>query len=104
VIESIKRTMVLFDPDGTPTRIKMALTVKGFEVPANAVAEAANASPDRTHTVAVAFGDTLPTIAFRIYGDASLWREIAAQNEIEDPSRLSPGTILEVPRVERRRR
>lgn len=100
VIESIKRTMMLFDPDGTPTRIKMTMTVKGFEVPFNELKDKKPASPDRTRTVAVAEGDTLPAIAFRAYGEPSRWREIALANGITDPARLAPGTILEVPRLE----
>lgn len=100
VFESVKRTMVLFDGDGTPTRIKMSCSVKRFKVPADANRETKTASPDRTRTIAVEQGDTLPAIAFRAYGDASLWRSIVTANRLEDPSRLRPGTILSVPRLE----
>lgn len=99
VFESIKRTMVLFDPDGTPTRVKMSCALTKFKPPAEQAKEGKGTSPDRTHTVAVEHGDTLPAIAFRVYGDSSLWRPIAAANNIEDPSRLRPGLILSVPSI-----
>jgi nucleoid-associated protein YgaU len=49
--------------------------------------------------VGVAQGDTLPAIAFRAYGDESLWRSIATRNAIDDPSRLVAGTVLQVPAI-----
>ena len=42
-------------------------------------------------------GDTLHSLAFRAYGNAELWRKIAAANEIDDPMRLRPGTRVLVP-------
>ena len=46
-------------------------------------------------------GDTLPTLAFREYGDAARWRDIASLNGIDDPMRISPGTTLFLPDLER---
>ena len=39
-------------------------------------------------------------MAYRAYGDAGLWREIAEANEIDDPMRLHPGTRLLIPALE----
>jgi hypothetical protein len=39
----------------------------------------------------------LDEVAWRTYRDASLWRLIAAFNEIEDPFRVAPGTLLRIP-------
>jgi nucleoid-associated protein YgaU len=42
-------------------------------------------------------GDTLAAVAFREYGDATLWRAIADANLIDDPLRVRPGTELLIP-------
>jgi nucleoid-associated protein YgaU len=41
--------------------------------------------------------ETLSGLAHRYYGDWRLWRLIADRNEISDPRRVSPGTILLIP-------
>jgi nucleoid-associated protein YgaU len=42
-------------------------------------------------------GDTLPSVAFRELGKPAYWRAIAELNGIDDPLRLSPGTVLLIP-------
>jgi nucleoid-associated protein YgaU len=104
VIESVRRQFLLFDPDGTPVRIQITLGVKRYRTLKEQIGTMNRQSPDRTKTYVVAQGDTLPAIAFRAYGDATLWRGIAAWKQnaarIADPTRLQPGLILEIPRVE----
>jgi nucleoid-associated protein YgaU len=48
----------------------------------------------------VVAGDTFPSIAYKAYGNANLWREIATANEADDPMRLRPGTRLLIPALE----
>ena len=42
-------------------------------------------------------GDTLASIAFEEYGDSAKWRALAEANNIDDPMRVQPGTVLTVP-------
>lgn len=51
-------------------------------------------------TYRVQAGDTLPKIAARkdVYGDAALWKKIAAANNIRDPRALTVGRVLKIPR------
>jgi nucleoid-associated protein YgaU len=102
VIESVRRQFLLFDPSGTPIRIQMALGVKRYRTLTEQIGTMNRRSPDRTRTVVVAEGDTLPGIAFRCYGDDALWRYIALhpENALDDAANLVPGMILEVPRIE----
>jgi nucleoid-associated protein YgaU len=39
-------------------------------------------------------------VAYRAYGDAALWRDVAEANGIDDPTRLRPGTRLLLPALE----
>jgi len=50
----------------------------------------------REHYV-IAKGDTLRSIAFKLYGKGSLWREIAQANPGVDFRRLRPGRVLRLP-------
>src|SRR5829696_4309087 len=45
-------------------------------------------------------GDSLPSIAYEAYGDATTWRAIADANGIENPMHLRRGRALSLPRLE----
>ncbi len=49
----------------------------------------------KSHTVVE--GDTLASIAWAEFGDATKWRALAEANDIDDPMRLTPGQVLLVP-------
>jgi nucleoid-associated protein YgaU len=59
--------------------------------PANANAEG------ESREYVVQSGDSLAAIAQEMYGDPTLWREIARANEIEAPYSLTVGDTLEIP-------
>jgi hypothetical protein len=42
-------------------------------------------------------GERIDEIAARTYGDPSLWRLVAAFNNIDDPSSIPAGTVLQLP-------
>ena len=42
-------------------------------------------------------GETLDWLAAKEYGSAAQWRFIAEVNQIDDPSRLKPGTVISLP-------
>ncbi len=48
----------------------------------------------------VVAGDSLQSLAWREYGNATAWRAIAEANGIDDPSRLPAGTELVLPAAE----
>ena len=49
------------------------------------------------HVWTVVEGDTLALIAYREYGDPTLWRRIADANRMSRVRRLTPGAALLVP-------
>jgi LysM repeat protein len=96
VVTSLSATYSLFDVDGTPLRATCALSIEEASVEARGQNPTSGARTARsTHTVVA--GDSLPLLAWREYGDAAAWREIAAANGIDDPLALTPGTELVVP-------
>lgn len=100
VVQSLNRQFLLFDPkSGVPMRIRLSLTVVRYLTLEQDLAETDRQSPDRTKSVLVRQGDTLPAIARSAYGDEAMWRPIAVHNKIADPARLTPGQVLEVPAI-----
>jgi nucleoid-associated protein YgaU len=102
---SLNVQFTLFRPDGTPTRASVKLTFQQVE---NALqmsgsgASAARQNPTTTGlegltSHVVRDGDSLQSIAFKAYGDATKWRTIADANGIDDPLRVRRGTVLSIP-------
>lgn len=54
---------------------------------------------DETDAWLVKAGDSLSTIAQRVYGDASEWERIFAANrdQLTDPEKIEPGQMLKIP-------
>ncbi|WP_437983203.1 CIS tube protein [Sorangium sp. So ce117] len=100
VVTSLRRQFLLFDPaSGVPMRILISLSVKRYRTLSEQITGMNRQSPDRTKSVVVRQGDTLPSIAEGAYGDAAMWRPIAEHNKLADPARLAPGLVLEVPAI-----
>ena len=89
-------TYSLFTKDGTPIRAKVDIEIRGAtpEKPfGNPTSHAAGSH--RAHTMID--GDTLQSIAFRELGRPAYWRALAELNGIDDPLRLSAGTVVLIP-------
>jgi hypothetical protein len=108
VCDSLSIQYTMFKPDGTPIRAQAKLGLTQVEP---AVLQGGGGSLTRTRqnptTTGVAGlrshvfrdGDSLQSIAYAAYGDATKWRKIAEANGIDDPMRLKRGTILTIPRL-----
>lgn len=95
-VQSVQATYTLFNPSGTPIRATCDLTITQIPLLTqgqNPTSGALEAS--RTHRIVA--GDTLASLAWREYGDATAWRAIAQANDIDDPMRLPAGTELLIP-------
>jgi len=95
-LKQVQARYLLFDGTGKPLRATANLQIE--EVPV----EQARQNPTsgaihgrRSHTIAE--GETLASVAWREYQNASLWRGLADFNGIDDPLRVGPGTVLLVP-------
>jgi LysM repeat protein len=97
VLESLNITYVLFTPDGIPLRAKLSLSLKEYRPVDIQIKQNPTSSPDFDKSYVVQRGDTLSSIAFAVYRDASVWRNIAQKNQIQDPRSIAPGTVLQLP-------
>jgi nucleoid-associated protein YgaU len=95
--ESVSRKFTLFDTDGKPLRAVVTVSFREYRTLEEQLKELNLQSADQTKVTIIRSGDRLDAIAYREYGDAELWRPLAAFNGIEDPRSLSPGTRLEIP-------
>jgi hypothetical protein len=95
VIESISQKFTMFLPNGTPVRATLDVAFKQLadegQYPRQNPTSGGNPG-DRLR--AVRQGETLAHIAFDEYGDATVWRHLAALNNVEDPLRLRAGQLL----------
>jgi LysM repeat protein len=107
VCTSLTVAYKLFRPNGDPIRADVKMTLKQAEPASTASSTGANRGTNPTtrakaghgvHTVKD--GDTLPSIAYEAYGDATVWRAIADANGVENPLHLRRGRALSLPRLD----
>lgn len=95
VIESIDRKFTLFSPQGIPVRARLTVKMREYQTVEQMVAKLESAD----HTKARPFKrrERLDRIAAEEYDSHAEWRRIAEKNEIDDPRRVPPGTLLKLP-------
>jgi hypothetical protein len=99
---SIAINYALFHPNGEPMRAFVDLELAQAE-DANPKGQAQNPTTRGTaglRSHIVQDGDSLHSIAYEAYGDATRWRTIAQANQIDDPLRLRRGQALGIPRLD----
>jgi hypothetical protein len=95
-VDSVAVKYTMFRGQGTPIRGSCVVSMKEFPAPAAKQNPTSGGEAGlRTHRVIA--GDTLASIAYATYGDPTLWRRLAAENDIDDPMRVRDGTVLLVP-------
>jgi hypothetical protein len=90
---------VHFHPNGEPIRATVDLELaQAMKAEQGQNPTTRGVAGRRVHRVQD--GDSLASLAFEAYRDATRWREIAAHNDIDDPTRLRRGTELSIPRID----
>lgn len=98
-VSSVDATYTLFGTTGVP--IRATCQVRLHEIPGKTKRQNPTSgalTAQRVHRVVA--GDSLQSLAWREYGDASAWRAIAQANGIDDPARLPNGVELVLPAAE----
>lgn len=97
-LKSVTAKYTLFKPDGTPIRASAQVSME--EVPTEPKGQNPTSRSTETRRSHVFNdGDSLHSIAYREYGDPTLWRSLAAHNGIDDPLDIRPGTRIFIPSV-----
>lgn len=99
-LESLDITYKLFRPDGLPLRAVAKAGFIGAIDDLKRVAKENASSPDLTHVRTVNDNDTLPLMAFRIYGDPKYYIEVARANNLDDFRNLGKGQQIVFPPIE----
>jgi nucleoid-associated protein YgaU len=99
VLQKCAQRFVLFRADGVPVRARLQTTFSEFRNVEMEAREVKRETADYTKTHVVLDGETLPTIAHQVYGDAERWRPIALRSGIDDPTALTVGQKLSIPRL-----
>lgn len=95
-VESVAVKYTMFRGQGTPVRGTVVVAMKELPIPPTRQNPTSGGrSGHRTHRLVA--GDTLASVAYAEYGDATRWRQIAEANGIDDPLRVREGAVLHVP-------
>ena len=95
-------TYTLFKPDGSPLRAKAEATFKTSIDKVLEVLKKNDSSPDLSHVRTVKAGDTLPLMAYRIYGDPAYYLEVARVNKLRNIGNLEVGTRIFFPPIDKK--
>lgn len=95
VVSNLTQNFTLFKGDGTPVRANLNVTFLEFQ---NHDKDLRKTDPEVT-THIVKRGDTVSFLAAHFYGESSLWRVIAEENNLDNPRELKIGSVLTIPKV-----
>jgi nucleoid-associated protein YgaU len=102
VLQQLTQRFVFFLDNGLPVRAVLGCTFKEWRDDEEEGRRQDKQSLDVAKTHMTRRGDTLSSIAARMYHDPALWRAIADANGIVDPFALTPGRVLLIPTVRTR--
>jgi len=95
VLEKVGQRFIMFLDDGMPVRARLNVTFKEFKAVEVQIQRGLFIGPPTVHNLLE--GETLSQLAHEFLGDPGAWRQIAEQNNIDDPRRIPPGTSLLIP-------
>jgi nucleoid-associated protein YgaU len=97
VITRISQKFTLFLEDGKPVRATLSVTFKQVKDEGTYPRQNPTSGGVGKTVRLVRPLDTLAWIAHEEYGDATKWRAIAEENDLDDPLHLVPGQSLVIP-------
>lgn len=97
VLSNLELNYTLFEPDGSPLRIKVNATFLAHKSREEIAAEARKTSPDLTHYRQVKQDDRLDLMTYKIYNDSKYFMQAAKVNRLITLRRIKPGKELYFP-------
>ena len=95
IVESVERKFVLFSPNGIPLRARLTVKMREYKTIEQMVASLQSA--DHTKARVLKRSERLDQISAAEYDTPAEWRRIAEENDLDDPRRVPPGTLLKIP-------
>jgi len=89
----------MFLESGIPVRAQVQVSFHEWVTGEEEAREVKRQTADFTRRHVVGQGQTLSAIASTVFGDPAKWRPIAIASGLDDPRRLPPGLVLDVPRL-----
>jgi LysM repeat protein len=99
VLAKVSQKFIMFLPSGVPVRARLQVTFNEFSNAELEAKEIKRETSDFSQLYTVNQGETLSSIAAKVYQDATLWRPIALGNGIDDPRSLPVGLTLVIPQL-----
>jgi Contractile injection system tube protein/LysM domain len=100
VVKNLTIQYTLFKPTGEPVRADVKLSLMAYEADTPPSQNPTTRSEGGLGAHVVRDGDSLASIAYKFYGDATRWRRIAQANGIDDPLLMRGGRTLNIPRLD----
>ena len=97
VLARVSQRFIMFKPDGTPVRARLNVTFNEYIDIEREAKEVNRQTADFSKVHVVAQGETLSSIAARLYENAGMWRPIAIANGIDNPRAIFVGQQLCIP-------
>jgi nucleoid-associated protein YgaU len=95
IVESIDRKFLLFSPEGFPLRARLTVKLREYQTVEQMVSQLNSA--DHTKARVLKRKERLDQLSATEYETSAEWRRIAEENEIDNPLKIDPGTILRLP-------
>lgn len=99
VLVRASERFTMFLESGIPVRAQVQVSFHERVPGDDEARQVKRKTADFTHRHVVGQGQTLSSIAAALYGDPAKWRPIAMASDLDDPRRLAPGLVLDVPRL-----
>jgi len=97
VVSKLNKKFTFFYQNGTPARVRITLTLKPYKTLKEIKSKNKKHSSDISKKRSLTSADNLWLLAHKEYGDASFWRVIAKENEIDNPLEIENGKELLLP-------
>jgi nucleoid-associated protein YgaU len=99
VLASAQQKFIMFRPDGVPVRARVTVTLNEYTNADQESKEVKRETADYTKLYVTAQGETLSSIAARVYDNPATWRPIAIRNGLDETRHVAPGTTLLIPHL-----
>jgi hypothetical protein len=101
VLSNLDINHTLFNPDGSPLRVKISMGFTQYVSPEERAKGNKNKSPDLTHYKKVNQGDRLDLLSYKVYNDSKYFLQIGKVNDLTSVRNLKAGIQIYLPPLDK---